>query len=96
MYDLDKVRHDIEKYNRLMKKILLALIRFYQGTSFFHAPLFKTLLMSDQVCRFTPTCSEYTYQAIEKYGSIKGSWLGLKRIVRCNPWNKGGYDPIPY
>ena len=46
-------------------------------------------------CRFTPTCSQYTYQSVEKYGVIKGSWLGLKRIIRCTPKSAGGYDPIP-
>ena len=45
-------------------------------------------------CRFTPTCSEYAYQAIDKYGILKGSWLGLKRLVRCHPFNAGGYDPL--
>lgn len=50
--------------------------------------------MADDVCRFTPTCSDYTYQAIQKYGAAKGSWLGLKRIVRCAPWSKGGFDPV--
>jgi hypothetical protein len=46
------------------------------------------------VCRFNPTCSVYTHQAIEKYGFLKGSLLGFKRIVRCQPFNKGGYDPL--
>lgn len=45
-------------------------------------------------CRFYPTCSKYTHQAIKKFGIIKGIWMGLKRIIRCNPFNKGGYDPI--
>ena len=46
-------------------------------------------------CRFTPTCSTYTYEAIEKYGIHKGGWLGLKRILRCHPWGGSGYDPVP-
>lgn len=43
-------------------------------------------------CRFVPSCSDYTYQAVDKYGVIKGLFLGLKRVIRCNPWNKGGVD----
>ena len=46
-------------------------------------------------CRFYPTCSEYMYEAIIKYGLIKGIWMGLKRLLRCNPLFKGGYDPVP-
>jgi len=77
-----------------MKKIILNLIRFYQKTSFFHIYFFRMFYMSDKICRFSPSCSQYTYQAVEKYGSIKGLSLGLKRILRCHPWNKGGYDPL--
>ena len=46
-------------------------------------------------CRFMPTCSEYAYEAIDKYGSLKGGYLAVKRILRCNPFSKGGYDPVP-
>lgn len=77
-----------------MKKLILKSIRFYQETQVFHLPVFQTLFLSDKVCRFQPSCSEYTYQAIKKYGMIKGSFLGLKRIVRCHPWSKGGEDPL--
>lgn len=45
-------------------------------------------------CRFTPTCSEYTMQAVNKYGALKGTWLGAKRILRCQPFCKGGHDPV--
>ncbi|MFO7322257.1 MAG: membrane protein insertion efficiency factor YidD [Chloroflexota bacterium] len=69
-----------------MKHLALALIRFYKR---FISPLLPPS------CRFEPTCSVYTYQAIEKYGVIKGGWLGIKRISRCHPLNPGGYDPVP-
>jgi hypothetical protein len=69
-----------------MKWLALKLIRLYQMT------LSKILPPS---CRFTPSCSVYTYQAIEKHGFFKGGWLGFKRILRCNPFNPGGYDPVP-
>lgn len=68
-----------------MKKIILKLINIYQWFSKFTPP----------VCRFYPTCSEYTKQAIEKYGLAKGGILGIKRICRCHPGNPGGYDPVP-
>jgi putative membrane protein insertion efficiency factor len=78
-----------------VKKAALSLIRLYQKSWFFRSPLLKFLFLSDAACRFQPTCSEYTYQAIERYGIIRGSLLGLKRIVKCHPWNKGGFDPVP-
>jgi len=77
-----------------MKKLILKFIRFYQKANIFHLSIFRMFYMSDRVCRFTPTCSDYTYQVVNKYGPIKGLWLGLKRIIRCNPWNKGGYNPV--
>ncbi|MFI3324083.1 MAG: membrane protein insertion efficiency factor YidD [Rikenellaceae bacterium] len=46
-------------------------------------------------CRFTPTCSEYALQALRKHGALKGSWLALRRIIRCHPWGGSGYDPLP-
>lgn len=69
-----------------MKFVALGLIKLYKMT------LSKVLPPS---CRFYPSCSMYTYEAINKYGVIKGSWLGFKRILRCNPFNPGGYDPVP-
>ena len=70
-----------------MKRLLLALIRFYRTCiSPFTPP----------ACRFTPTCSQYAMEAIEKYGAAKGGWLTLKRLLRCNPFYKGDYyDPVP-
>jgi len=71
-----------------MKKILIFLIEKYQKhISFFLKPEGKK-------CKFHPTCSEYAKQAIIKYGVCKGSFLGIKRILRCNPLSKGGYDPV--
>ncbi|MFC1900612.1 membrane protein insertion efficiency factor YidD [Chloroflexota bacterium] len=69
-----------------MKWIALRLIRLYQVT------LSQALPSS---CRFIPTCSQYTYEAINKYGFFKGTWLGMKRIAHCHPLNPGGYDPVP-
>ncbi len=69
-----------------MKTIALFLIRLYQNT------LSRVLPPS---CRFTPPCSHYGYEAIEKYGVIKGGWLAIKRIARCHPFSAGGYDPVP-
>ncbi len=58
--------------------------------------LYKTFLSPflPPSCRFEPTCSTYTKEAVEKYGAIKGTWLGVKRILRCQPFSKGGYDPV--
>jgi putative membrane protein insertion efficiency factor len=78
----------------MLKNLILKLIRFYQKTVIFHTVIAKQLFLTDKVCRFTPTCSEYTYQAVEKYGVVKGLFLGLKRIIRCHPFSKGGYDPL--
>ena len=69
-----------------MKELALDLIKLYQST---------LSLVMPKSCRFSPTCSEYTFEAISRYGVFKGVWLGSKRLVRCNPLNKGGYDPVP-
>lgn len=70
----------------MIRVLLLALIRAYR---FAISPLLGN------VCRFEPSCSRYTEQAIERYGLLKGSWMGARRIGRCHPWNPGGYDPVP-
>ena len=70
-----------------MKKILLALIRFYKRSISPYTPA---------SCRFNPTCSQYAYEAITKYGAFKGGWLALRRLLRCHPFSKRDpYDPVP-
>ncbi|WP_102410568.1 membrane protein insertion efficiency factor YidD [Beduinella massiliensis] len=69
-----------------MKRILLWLIRFYQRRISPGLP---------PSCRFVPTCSEYARQAIEKYGALKGTYLAVRRLLKCHPFHPGGYDPVP-
>jgi putative membrane protein insertion efficiency factor len=69
-----------------LKKVAMGLIRFYQAT-------WSQVMPSS--CRYLPTCSQYTYEAIGKYGFFKGAWMGAKRIARCHPFHPGGYDPVP-
>ena len=73
-------------FSEIFKRVLLALIFFYQKVL---SPL------TGPHCRFTPSCSQYTKEAISRYGPFKGSFLGAKRICRCHPFNPGGYDPVP-
>jgi putative membrane protein insertion efficiency factor len=78
----------------MLKRGVLGLITFYQKTiSPDHGPFRRFL--GGGFCRFRPTCSQYTHKAIERYGLWRGGMLGLKRILRCNPFNKGGFDPVP-
>jgi len=70
----------------MLKTLLIFPIRIYQVCI---SP------MIPKSCRFVPTCSDYTIEAINKYGAIKGIWLGIKRILRCHPWGGHGYDPVP-
>lgn len=69
-----------------MTRLLLAVIRGYR---FLLSPWWGNQ------CRFTPSCSEYAMQAIQEHGSLRGSWLALRRIGRCHPWHAGGFDPVP-
>ena len=69
-----------------MKKILLKLILLYKKYISPNKP---------GCCRFFPTCSSYAYEAINRYGAVKGSYLSIKRLLRCHPFCKGGYDPVP-
>jgi putative membrane protein insertion efficiency factor len=73
-----------------LKKIVIfpfvLLVRFYQGAISPFTPA---------ACRFEPTCSHYTVEALQKHGLFKGGWLAIKRIVSCHPWGKSGYDPVP-
>jgi len=69
-----------------MKKVMLYVLKFYRK---YISPL------KPPTCIYIPTCSEYAVQAVEKYGALKGGWLAVKRVVRCNPFFKGGHDPVP-
>ncbi len=68
------------------RRVVLGLIRLYQAT--------LSHLVFTQ-CRFTPTCSQYAWEAVARYGAVKGSWLGAKRLARCHPLHPGGFDPVP-
>ena len=79
-------------YN-LPRRLIVGLIKVYQKTvSFDHG--FLKIFYPHGFCRFSPSCSEYGAQAITKYGIIKGGLMASWRVLRCNPWNKGGYDPV--
>ena len=71
-----------------MKRILVFLLKCYKKLI---SPIFKILGVN---CKYYPSCSEYMKQAIEKYGSLKGIYIGIKRLLRCHPFSKGGYDPL--
>jgi len=71
----------------MIKKLLIFFIKFYRKCI---SP-YKGYV----ACKYTPTCSQYAMEAIEKYGAIRGGYLAIKRILKCNPFSKGGYDPVP-
>ena len=70
-----------------MRRFLILLVKFYRK---FISPLKRR-----PTCIFTPTCSEYALQALQKYGAVKGTYLAIKRVLRCHPFHEGGYDPVP-
>jgi hypothetical protein len=69
-----------------MRRLLVALIHGYQ---YVLSPWWG------RQCRFFPTCSNYAIEALERHGSLRGSWLAMRRVLRCHPWNPGGHDPVP-
>lgn len=70
-----------------MKTLLMAVIRFYQR--------YISPLKGGPTCRFYPTCSQYAYEAVGKYGALKGGYMAVRRVLRCHPFHPGGYDPVP-
>jgi len=81
-----QVNNLVKKFFQLLAVPLILLIKTYQ---LLISPLFPPS------CRFTPTCSHYTVEALKKYGILKGGWLGFRRIIKCHPWGGSGYDPVP-
>lgn len=84
----------LNETKNLPRRLGQLLIVAYQRTlSLDHGPLAK--VYPYRVCRYHPTCSEFGYEAVGRFGLVKGTWLTAKRILRCNPWNAGGVDPVP-
>lgn len=81
-----KIKETYKTFLKLITFPFIVLIKIYQ---LLISPLFPSS------CRYTPTCSHYTLEALKKYGLFKGGWLGIKRISRCHPWGGSGYDPVP-
>jgi putative membrane protein insertion efficiency factor len=95
MYDEDSHDHSARladfrpdfRINHIPQTLVLALIRLYQLTF--------SRMMPPNTCRFYPSCSRYGFEAVQKYGAVKGSLMAGWRVLRCNPFNPGGYDPVP-
>lgn len=77
-----------------MKQFALSLIKLYQKSNAIKFLLFPLFIFDASTCKFQPTCSRYTYEAIEKHGVFKGIGMGARRIGRCHPWSRGGFDPV--
>lgn len=78
----------------MMKKLVILSIYAYQSISFIPKGIAQTVFGTVDQCKFSPTCSNYMIQAVEKYGVVKGIQLGIKRLLRCRPGNLGGHDPV--
>ena len=79
----------MKKISLFFRKVLIKIIEFYQEH------ISKVLANGGINCKFYPTCSTYALEAVEKYGAFKGGYLAIKRVLRCNPFSRGGYDPVP-
>ena len=84
---MERLKLIFKNIGKAVNFVLIGLIKFYKK---FISPMKRT-----PSCRFIPTCSQYTLEALQKYGPIKGSYLAVRRILRCNHFHKGGYDPVP-